>query len=80
MQNPSGLEGCGMRNPGTLSLLDAEGTGKRLSSPKSLPDFQRVFPSEEACRAYLYAARFPNGFVCPQCGRMNRVEPCSTSG
>ncbi len=57
-----------MRNPGTLSLLDAEGTGKRLSSPKSLPDFQRVFPGEEACRASLYAARFPNGFVCPQCG------------
>ena len=37
-------------------------------SPKSLPAFQRVFPNEEACHAYLYAVRFPNGFVCPYCG------------
>jgi len=39
--------------------------GKSL--PKSLPDFQRVFPNEEACYTYLYAARFPNGFICPYC-------------
>ena len=45
-----------MRNPGTLSLLDAEGTGQHLSSPKSLPDFQRVFPREEACRSVLKIA------------------------
>ena len=38
-------------------------------SPISLPDFQRIFPNEEACRTYLYAARFPEGFVCPCCGR-----------
>jgi len=38
-------------------------------SPKSLPDFQHIFPNEEACRAYLYGARFPEGFVCPYCGR-----------
>ena len=39
--------------------------GKSL--PKSLPDFQRIFPNEEACYTYLYAARFPNGFICPYC-------------
>ena len=39
--------------------------GKSL--PKSLPDFQRIFPKEEACYTYLYAARFPNGFICPYC-------------
>lgn len=38
-------------------------------SPRSLPDFQRLFPDEDACRAYLYAARFPEGFVCPYCSR-----------
>ena len=27
-----------------------------------------MFPNEDACRAYLYAARFPNGFLCPYCG------------
>ncbi len=37
------------------------------NSPKSIPDFQRVFPNEEACYAYLYTARFPNGFICPYC-------------
>ena len=36
-------------------------------SPKSLPDFQRVFPNEDACYAYLYAARFPDGFICSYC-------------
>lgn len=45
----------------------------RQPSPKSLPDFQRIFPDEEACRTYLYSARFPEGFVCPYCGR--REEP-----
>lgn len=44
----------------------------RQPSPKTLPDFQRLFPNEEACSAYLYQARFPNGFVCPYC--------CSSSG
>ena len=39
--------------------------GKSL--PKSLLDFQRIFPNEEACYTYLYAARFPNGFICPYC-------------
>ncbi len=36
-------------------------------SPQSLPDFQRVFPNEEACYAYLYETRFPDGFMCPYC-------------
>jgi hypothetical protein len=36
--------------------------------PKSLPDFLRVFPNESACYAYLYEARFPDGFACPYCG------------
>jgi hypothetical protein len=25
------------------------------------------FATEEACRAYLTACRWPDGFVCPQC-------------
>ena len=56
-----------MEKPSSLSLLDAYDAGMEKASPKSLPDFQRVFPNEEACRVYLYAARFPNGFVCPYC-------------
>ena len=36
-------------------------------SPTSLPDFQQVFPNENACYAYLYDSRFPSGFICPYC-------------
>ncbi|MFI5296878.1 MAG: IS1595 family transposase [Polyangiales bacterium] len=36
--------------------------------PTSLPEFQAVFPTEEACAAYLEKLRWPDGFVCPSCG------------
>ncbi|NEV62590.1 transposase [Thiorhodococcus minor] len=39
-----------------------------LPTPKSLPDFQRIFPNEAACIDYLYARCFPNGIECPRCG------------
>ena len=38
------------------------------SFPESLPDFQRVFPAEENCAAYLADMRWPEGFICPHCG------------
>src|SRR3984893_6551253 len=36
--------------------------------PRSLIDFQRRFGDEAACVRYLFAARWPEGFVCPGCG------------
>lgn len=39
-----------------------------LVVPNSLPDFQRMFPDEEACRKYLFQVRWPDGFRCPKCG------------
>ncbi len=36
--------------------------------PSSLIDFQRRFPDEDACAAWLFAARWPTGFQCPDCG------------
>jgi Transposase zinc-ribbon domain len=36
--------------------------------PRSLIEFQSRFPDEAACIAYLFAARWPHGFVCPACG------------
>jgi hypothetical protein len=36
--------------------------------PRSLIEFQRRFPDEEACAAYLADARWPDGFRCPECG------------
>jgi transposase-like protein len=36
--------------------------------PRSLIEFQRRFPDDGACAAYLAAARWPDGFRCPACG------------
>jgi hypothetical protein len=45
--------------------FESEGMEKILSTPKSLPEFQQIFPSEAACSAYLYSVRFPGGFHVP---------------
>ena len=31
-------------------------------------EFRRRYNTEDACRAELFRLRFPNGFVCPECG------------
>jgi transposase-like protein len=36
--------------------------------PRTLMEFESRFSREEACRAYLFALRWPDGFVCPRCG------------
>jgi transposase-like protein len=36
--------------------------------PKNLPEFLRVFATEDACADYLALCRWPTGFVCPRCG------------
>ena len=36
--------------------------------PESLPDFQRMFPDDAACAAYLEKSRWDKGFTCPHCG------------
>ncbi len=41
---------------------------KDLPFPRSLPEFQKLFPDDAACAAYLEAARWREGFVCPHCG------------
>jgi transposase-like protein len=39
-----------------------------------LREFQSKFASEEACSQYLAACRWPDGFVCPQCGNRRAYE------
>lgn len=39
-----------------------------LPFPRSLPEFQRLFPDDAACAAYLEKLRWLDGFVCPRCG------------
>ena len=34
----------------------------------SFKKFRETFQTEEACEAYLFQQRWPNGFVCPKCG------------
>jgi len=36
--------------------------------PKTLLEMEQRFATEEQCRAYLAALRWPEGFVCPKCG------------
>ena len=36
--------------------------------PRTLMDVEKRFSREEACREYLFALRWPDGFVCPRCG------------
>ena len=34
----------------------------------SAPEFERLYGTEEQCRAVIVASRWPDGFVCPACG------------
>lgn len=49
-----------------------------LPFPKSLPEFQRLFPDDAACAAYLEKAKWPKGFKCPRC--KGRREPYRFEG
>jgi transposase-like protein len=46
--------------------------------PKTLREFQSKFASEEACRQYLRACRWPDGFLCPRCGHRRGYELVKT--
>jgi len=36
--------------------------------PRTLLEFERRFAGDQGCREYLFALRWPEGFVCPRCG------------
>jgi transposase-like protein/ribosomal protein L37AE/L43A len=36
--------------------------------PRTLQEIEARFSTDEACRRYLFARRWPEGFVCPVCG------------
>ena len=42
--------------------------------PRSLIEFQHCFPDEAACAGYLFAARWPSGFICPGCRKTKAWE------
>ena len=39
-----------------------------MARARSLTEFQRAFPDEASCAAFLFERRWPGGFVCPACG------------
>ena len=49
-----------------------------LPFPNSLPDFQRIFPNDAACAAYLERAKWEDGFVCPHCAAVGEPFRVST--
>ena len=38
--------------------------------PRTLLEFQHLFPDEVACARHLERIRWPEGFECPSCGRV----------
>ncbi len=46
----------------------------RPSFPRTIVEFQRRFADEAACRDYLFACRWPDGFRCPACGFEHAYE------
>ena len=50
----------------TSIVMDVEQRAA-LPFPRSLPEFQRLFPDDAACASYLEKARWESGFVCPRC-------------
>jgi hypothetical protein len=35
--------------------------------PRNVMELEKQFATDEACKAYLFRLRWPNGFVCPGC-------------
>jgi transposase-like protein len=47
---------------------------KQFTPQMTEGEFDRLFPTDEACKAYLVARRWPNGVTCPRCGNDNVWE------
>ena len=45
----------------------AVATGLPMAKGRSLSQFQKAFPDEACCAAFLVGRRWPDGFVCPGC-------------
>ena len=44
----------------------------------TIPQFETMFPNEDACSAYLVAHRWTNGVHCPRCGLGEKVSAITT--
>ena len=53
-----------------------------MARGRSLAEFQKAFADEASCATFLFKRRWPDGFVCPACGRrrakrLKLVRACS---
>ena len=53
------------------------GKGPKFTPQMTVPQFERLFPTDDACKQYLVARRWPQGVRCPRCGNES-VGPVST--
>ena len=44
-----------------------------MARGRTLAEFQKEFPDEARCAAFLQARRWPDGFICPACGGKGRA-------
>ena len=44
-----------------------------MARARSLAEFKKSFSDEESCAAFLFKQRWPDGFVCPDCGERRMV-------
>jgi transposase-like protein len=49
------------------------GTSKRIHQ-MTIPQWEKAFPTDEACMTYLVAHRWPKGVYCPRCGATEPYE------
>src|SRR5512135_27766 len=49
-------------------------TMARPDFPRTLAEFQSRFVTEDDCRRYLVACRWPNGYQCPRCAHAEAYE------
>jgi transposase-like protein len=46
----------------------------RFTQQMTTVQFDKLFPDDDTCKAYLVARRWPNGVNCPRCGNENVYE------
>jgi transposase-like protein len=45
----------------------------KFTKHMTVPEFDTLFPNDDACKAYLRDRRWPNGVICPNCNSGERI-------
>ncbi len=49
-------------------MKNNNGHAPKFTVQMTIGQFERMFPDEDSCKAYLVSRRWPNGVKCPRCG------------